>query len=479
MNDFVLPLIGLIAAAIEVLGVLTAIHAVMGVRTAQGAIAWAVSLVTFPYITLPLYWIFGRNKFRGYVDARRAGELEIQRVAREAGRRAREEGLVSLCGSQYRRVFEALAKMPFLEKNDVELLIDGEAAFGAIFDGIESAKDYILVQFFIVRDDRLGRELQARLMHKASEGVRVYFLFDEVGCHALPRSYIRDLTEAGVTIRPFKTTKGRRNRFQINFRNHRKIVVVDGRVAYVGGLNVGDEYLGRDPKIGPWRDTHVRIEGPAVHAVQLSFFEDWYWATRETLDLDWVLRPASRAERDQHVLVLPSGPADELETCGLFFIQMINEAAERLWIASPYFVPDPQVVCALQLASLRGVDVRIMLPEHPDHLLVYLSSFSFLEETELADVKIYRYQPGFMHHKVILADDHLAAVGTANLDNRSFRLNFEIMVLVDDPSFAREVAEMFERDFERCRQAHPEDLLRRSFWFKVAVRVARLMSPVQ
>jgi cardiolipin synthase len=388
-----------------------------------------------------------------------------------------EDGLIARTDRADRHVFEALARLPFLNSNDVGLLVDGEETFGAIFQAIEDAQDYILVQFFIVHDDNLGRELKSRLIRRARDGVRVYFLYDEIGSHSLPKAYIRELGEAGVTIRPFFSTKGFWNRFQINFRNHRKTVIVDGRVAFVGGLNVGDEYMGRNPKIGPWRDTHVRIQGPAVHAVQVSFMEDWHWATHESPPLDWTARPVSTS--NQTALILPTGPADELETCGLFFVHMINLARKRLWIASPYFVPDAHVTSALQLASLRGVDVRIMLPEHPDHLLVYLSSFSFLEETEKADVKIYRYQPGFMHHKVILVDDTLAAVGTANLDNRSFRLNFEITALVDDPEFASEVAEMLTRDFERCKLARSEDLLHRSFWFKVAVRVARLMAPLQ
>jgi cardiolipin synthase len=359
----------------------------------------------------------------------------------------------------------------------VRLLINGEPAFREIFAAIEAAQQYILVQFFIVRDDDLGGELKRRLVARAEAGVRVYFLYDEVGSRKLSRSYIRDLTAAGVQIHPFYTTKGPWNRFQINFRNHRKIVVTDGRVAFVGGLNVGDEYLGRDPQFGPWRDTHVRIEGPAVHAVQLSFFEDWYWARHEVLPLDWRPRPALDGHQD--VLVLPTGPADELETCNLFFVQAMNAARERLWVASPYFVPDPQVICALQLAALRGVDVRIMLPDRPDHRLVYLSSFSFLEETEQAGVKIYRYEPGFMHHKVILVDNELAAVGTANLDNRSFHLNFEITVLVDNREFAMDVRRMLEADFAHCHLAKTEDLLRKSFWFKVAVQVARLLAPIQ
>ncbi len=479
MGGMLWSLLGVLAAGVEILGVLTAVHAVMGVRTAQGAIAWALFLVMFPYIALPLYWLISRRKFEGYVDARRARNSAIHDIVQDALRRTRERGLFLKDLSPTHRVFEVLAETAFTHSNRVDLLIDGEAAFAEIFRQIDNATDYILVQFFIVRDDNLGRELKTRLIRKAQQGVRVMFLYDEIGSRSVRRSrtYERELAAAGAMIRPFGSNRRWRNRFQINFRNHRKIVVVDGRVAYVGGLNVGDEYIGRDPNIGPWRDTHVRLQGPAVHAVQLSFLEDWYWAAQETPTLDWTPRPASPS--DQNVLVLPTGPADELETCGLFFVHMINAAQQRLWITSPYFVPDPQVICALQLASLRGVDVRIMLPEHADHWLVYLSSFSFLEEAEQADVKIYRYQPGFMHHKVILVDDHLAAVGTANLDNRSFRLNFEITVLVDDRQFAVQVEQMLQRDFEHCERAHAEDLLQRSFWFRVAVRVARLMSPLQ
>jgi cardiolipin synthase A/B len=477
MTTDLATILGIVAVVAEIVGLVTAVQAVMEARTPEGAIAWALSLIMFPLLVVPLYWIFGRSKFQGYVRARRAGDLEIYHVLQEAARRAYQDGLLRQDLHDDRRVFEQLAKMPFLRSNRVDLLIDGEATFEAMYAGIESARDYILVQSYIVRDDRAGQDLKSRLIRKAAEGVRVYFLYDEIGSYPLSRRYERELAEAGVQIRPFRTTKGPRNRFQLNFRNHRKIVVADGRIAFVGGLNFGDEYLGRDPKIGPWRDTHVRIAGPAVHVAQLAFLEDWYWATHEVPVLDW--NPRAAAGGTQDVLVLATGPDDDLETCDLFFVQAINAARQRLWIASPYFVPDRQVMVALQLAALRGVDVRIMLPENPDHLLVYLSSFSFLDEAERAGVKIYRYRPGFMHHKVLLIDGDLAAVGTANLDNRSFRLNFEITVIVDDEGFASDVSAMFEHDFTRCRLAKPEDLAHRSYWFKLAVRVARLLAPVQ
>jgi len=475
-------ILGTVAPLVHLLGVVAAVEAVMKARSAQGSVAWAIALLMLPYLSLPLYAFLGRSKFHGYVEARRLGDHEVQKVAQRLG--VTKSAFAATFEDDEMpevRAAEGLAKMPFTRGNDGSLLIDGDATFGAIFAALEEARDYVLVQFFIVKDDEVGRELKAKLIQKAGEGVRVYFIYDEIGSFSLPRSYIAECREAGIDIRPFHTTKGKRNRFQVNFRNHRKIVVVDGRIAFVGGLNVGDEYMGRHPVLSPWRDTHMRIEGPAVMGVQLAFVEDWYWAAHELPELprlDWAPRQSS-TRADMRMLVLPTGPADSLETCALFFDAVIHGARKRLWIASPYFVPDEAVVRALQLAGLRGVDVRIMLPEKADHKLVYLSSFSYLAETERAGVKIYRYQPGFLHQKVMLLDDNVAAVGTANLDNRSFRLNFEITLVVADAGFAREVETMLERDFANCRQSTVEDLEKRPFWFRVAVRFARLMAPIQ
>jgi cardiolipin synthase len=371
---------------------------------------------------------------------------------------------------------EELAEMPFTSHNDATLLINGKEAFAAMFAGMESAKDYIIVQFYIIRDDNLGDRLKDLLVRKAREGVRVYLLYDEIGSYNLPRAYRRELADAGVVDLPFRTSKGLRNRFQINFRNHRKIVIADGHVAYVGGLNVGDEYMGKHKRFGPWRDTHVEVRGPVVQAIQFAFLEDWYWATGSVPELDWTPHPAP--DENENALCLASDPSDLMETCGLFFLHAINSARERLWIASPYFVPDESLMAALQLAAIRGVDVRVMLPQIPDHKLVYLAGFAFIAEAEPAGVKFYRYQPGFMHHKVILVDDDLAAVGTANFDNRSIRLNFELMLLFADKPFAATVYEMLEKDFANCRQATSEELASRPFVFRMAVRVARLLAPI-
>jgi len=211
-------------------------------------------------------------------------------------------------------------------------------------------------------------------------------------------------------------------------------------------------------------------------AAQLSFFEDWHWATDSIPELDWT--PKHIDENGVDVLIIPSGPADELETAGLMFVHAINSAQERIWIASPYFVPDEAVMAALQLAGLRGVDVRILIPDEPDHLLVYLAAFSYFDEAGSTGVKIFRYTDGFLHQKAMLVDNNVAAVGTANFDNRSFRLNFEITVFVADQDFAAEVEQMFLDDFTASREMQPSDYAGRSFWFKLAVSLARLTSPV-
>ncbi len=296
----------------------------------------------------------------------------------------------------------------------------------------------------------------------------------------LHKQYCTELRAAGVDIRPFNTRRGWRNRFQINFRNHRKIVVADGRVAFIGGHNVGEEYIGRSPRFGRWRDTHVELRGPCVAAIELSFLQDWHWTTHQHLDLSstQALQPAAQPAAGA-VLIVPSGPADEISTCTLMLLAVISGATRRLWITSPYFVPDETVYDALQLAALRGVDVRIILPAKPDHMLVYLSAFSYLESAERVGVKFYRYQAGFLHEKVWLVDDDLCAVGTANLDNRSMHLNFELTAFFTDPAFAREVEAMLRQDFADSQRATPGDLKRRNLLFRLAVRIARLTSPVQ
>jgi len=468
----------LLIIVFELLGIVSAIHAVMTTRTSQGAIAWAVSLLAFPFLAVPAYWVLGRSRFHGYVTARRSTHEYVEKQFDELLHLVKPFRVPDSDMTQAGRAAERLADWPLLKGNQVELLIDGDATFDNICAGIDAAKKYILFQFFIVKDDELGRRIKDHLIAKAKEGVAVYFLYDEIGSHDLPDAYKNELRAVGVWVFDFHTRKGSRNRFQINFRNHRKIVVVDGETAWVGGHNVGDEYLGKDPKFGHWRDTHVRIEGPAALGAQLSFIEDWHWAT-ETIPPELMWEPKQAADGDQRVLIVPSSPADELETASLMFLHAINTARKRIWIASPYFVPDDAIIFALQLAGLRGVDVRILIPDKPDHLLVYLAAFSYFKDAGRTGVRFYRYTDGFLHEKVMLIDDFAASVGTANFDNRSFRLNFEITALVADPAFSEKIEKMFEADFSKSHEMDPDALEKKSFWFRLAVKFARLTSPVQ
>ncbi len=452
------------------------VHAIMDTRTSQGAIAWVIGLVSFPILALPLYLIFGRRKFVGYVQARRLKTNQLHRL---------EELGHILCPHEHHRpeaglgtfeTLETLAQMPFTRGNGVRLLVDGDATFTAIFEAIDRAERYVLVQFYIFRDDDLGTRFAEHLRQAVARGVDVHLLYDEIGSSKTPAEFFKSLRAAGIAVASFNSDRSRPYRRQINFRNHRKIVVVDSRVAFVGGHNVGDEYLGLDPKFGRWRDTHVAVTGPVVEACQVSFYEDWYWSQGARLKLDWTFESAGQENRT--ALVLPTGPADHLESGSLLFTQLINSAKKRLWIVSPYYVPDSAIVSALQLAALRGVDVRVIIPDKVDHRVVWLAAFSYFKEAGESGIQFYRYTGGFLHQKVILVDDMLAGVGTANLDNRSLRLNFEITVLFVDEDFAGQVEAMLLQDLKDCRPYEDEELIRKGWIFRFLVRAARLAAPI-
>lgn len=444
-------------------------------RTPQGSIAWAISLVAFPFVSVPIYFIFGARKFYGYIEARREGTHAIARIG-EGVKALLKKHQVDQNGSEILTELKNLAMLPALTGNKIKLLKDGRATFNVIIDKIDNAKSVVLVQFYIVRDDDLGNEIKQSLITKAKQGVDVYFLYDEIGSYSLSQSYIDELKNSGVQILPFSTTLGSKaRRFQINFRNHRKIVIVDGEVAYVGGHNIGDEYLGRNPLRGAWRDTHLQLEGPIVKAIQLSFLEDWHWVCDKIPNLPWeeVSSPGG-----VQCLCVPSGPSDLVETCELLFISLINNAKKRIWITSPYFVLDKSIVSALTLAVLRGVDVRVLLPEKFDSRLIQFASESYIEECLKYGVKIYRYTPAFMHQKVVLVDEDKTVIGTANFDNRSFHLNFEISIFSISHRFTAEVEEMLSEDFMHSYEMKPIDFDNTPFYKRFLYRLASLFSPV-
>ncbi len=475
MNIPYLEIAVLVTALAYVLAVASALEAMMKSRTPQGAIAWTISLLAMPLLTVPVYLVFGRNRFDGYLEQRQ--ELEARSNALiERREDIIQDYIVEPDTALYRSLCE-LARMPTTRGNEVELLIDGQQTFDSIAAGIARAERYVLFQFYIIRDDDLGRRLGKLLCDRVRAGVRVCLLYDEIGSYSFSGTRLyKQLAQTGVEVVPFNTTQGRRNRLQLNFRNHRKIVVVDGREAWIGGLNIGDEYLHGSRRLGAWRDTHVRFAGPAVHGAELAFATDWLWATRQILQIEWSFTPPG--DDDCRVLVYPSDPASDYEEAGLMYHQLIVEAKERIWIASPYFVPDRAIISALQLAALRGVDVRVMIPEKSEGIVLAMANWSYTRELMPLGVKVYRYQEGFTHQKVVLMDDAMAGVGTANFDNRSFRLNFEITVLVESETFAQDIEQMLVADFALCRQVTLKDLEDKPAWFSLAMGAARLFSPV-
>ena len=452
-------------------GLILAVRAMGGARTPQGAVGWVVFLVAMPVLAVPAYLFFGHHRISDFLSARRDSARAVTALETFSRQHRPEVPPPVDMGA-----FEAAAQLRPVRGNSMSLLVDGRETFDAIFAAIDAAQSYAIVQFYIVRDDGLGRALADRLLAARARGVEIWMDFDAVGSIGLPDAYLRRLRKAGVRVVDPKRSRGPKTRFRINYRNHRKTVIADGTVGFIGGHNVGDEYLGLDPVYGRWRDTHAELRGPVVSQLQLIFAEDWHYATGEVIveSLHW---EAGRHPDDMTALIVATGPGDSFDTGSMVFFAAIAQAQRRVWIASAYFVPDVDTLAALKHAALRGVEVRLLLPDMVDHWMPWLAAFAYFDEVMEAGVEIWRYTDGFMHQKAILVDDRLAAVGTANMDNRSFRLNFEAMALFPDPRAAAAVEAMLVEDF-----AHAYRLTKRLGEQSRAVRLgapaARLFAPL-
>lgn len=468
----------LIFVLAETLAIASAIHALFTVRTTQGTIAWVIGLIAFPWLGLPLYWMFGCRRFRAYSDAMARAQAEHEaRLAEVRRAMKRFEVCRSEMASHPISSLAGLADDEYMRGDRLDLLIDGEATFAAMVDAITKAERHIHVLFYIMREDGLGLRLLEALAERAKHGVDVCFLIDSLGSLSMGQHVIEKWRGRGIRMATFCASTSWRDRWRLNFRNHRKIIVIDGKVGFVGGHNVGDEYLGLSPKYGRWRDTHVRVEGPTALQIQMTFAADWLFATGEKLDADWEGYPQP-SPAGQHSLIVASGPADEFERCTLFFLGVIVMARKRIWIASPYFVPDEGIIAALQLAAARGVEVRILIPKRADELLVWLASLALLREMSHPNIHIHRYTGGFLHQKTLIVDDDFAAIGSANFDNRSFRLNFEITLAVTGKEFPAQVASMLERDLVESIEVGREDYDLRPLHIKIGAKAARLLAPI-
>ncbi|WP_162804697.1 cardiolipin synthase [Tritonibacter mobilis] len=433
-------------------GALTARAALNTARTPQGASAWVVFLISFPLLALPAFALFG-----GF--ARLSGNRkEISATIPREPAKGRLDQLAGVVG-----------RSPS-DNNTTSLLIDGEATFEAIFNAIDEAEHEILVQFYIMRADDLGLKLQQRLIAAARRGVEVRVLCDLLGSLFLGVRYVRALEAENIQIRGIPGPHRALGRISVNFRNHRKAVVIDGKIGFTGGLNVGQEYIDGGKNFESWRDTHVRLTGPMAVQLREAFCADWFAVTGQKLGA----RTVEAAKGDVRGLIVSSGPTDMLERGSMLLCGLVNLAQKRLWIATPYLVPHTDLTTALQLAALRGVDVRILIPEPSDNFLAWYASRGTAATLTKAGIEVLEYAPGFMHSKVILIDDDLASVGTMNFDIRSALLNFEQTALIEDRTFATRVEEMLCADFDRSTPlADPA-----RWHVRILAPVARLFGPL-
>lgn len=365
------------------------------------------------------------------------------------------------------------------QDNDVQVFNDGKVKFDALINDLENAKDHIHFQYYIIRLDNLGKRILDVLIQKAKQGVTVRVLFDDIGSRGLQKKHLKELMDAGGEVEAFFPAILPLINPRLNYRNHRKIVVIDGRIGYVGGFNVGDEYLGHNKKFGYWRDTHLRIEGSAVHPLQTRFILDWSQAS-VTNATEYAERyfPAIPRKGSVGMQIVSSGPDAEWEHIKDGYLKMIYLAKKYIYIQTPYFIPDESFLDALRIACLSGVDVRLMIPNKPDHMFVYWATYSNVGKLLKAGAKVYIYENGFLHTKQIVVDDELSTVGTANMDVRSFRLNFEINAFIYDREKSHELAELFEQDMQLSTELTYEMYLQRSRTIQIKESISRLLSPI-
>ncbi len=456
-------------------GLVFAFDAVMRGRSPQGVIAWVLCLVMIPYITVPIYLIFGPQRFYGYKIKIEKARSEFQdQIELALGPLLEMRAQLSKEYADDQKFLESLCQWPVTDGNSVELLATGEQFFETLFAQMKQAKTYILLEYYILRGDAVGQKILSIMRERLAAGVRIYVLYDQIGSINLAGRFVRELRHAGVYVQAFRTNLDLIHRLRLNFRNHRKIAVFDGRFALVGGHNLGAEYAGSSKRFGEWRDTSVLVSGPVVQSLQFIFGQDWYWANGEVPQLEWKPQSSSRIKS----IAIPTGPTDTDHACSLLILDLISMAQRRIWMSSPYLVPDDAICSALVLAARRGVDVSIILPGVSDQLLMMLATASYAHQFTESKIKIFRFEPGFCHQKVILVDDEISSIGTVNLDNRSLRLNFEVSLVTFDIGFARKVEKMLEADFARCRLVDHAESNIMSFAKKVLVQVVRLASPI-
>jgi cardiolipin synthase A/B len=478
-SDLLLLVIGVIVAC-DIAAVLLLVF--FERRDSESILSWILAVLALPVVGFVLYLLFGFKYFKtrsfglkstsdlAILDRVRKGqELAIidqpDRVLKE---------LVDY--SELARLLWADSSAFLTPGNQLDVFTDGNEKFGALFEAIRGAKHHIHLEYYQLQDDGLGERLLSALEAKASEGVQVRVLYDDLG-NKVSRARYRKLTARGARVSGFYRALFPRIGLRLNYRNHRKIAVIDGTIGFIGGFNIADEYLGLGP-LGPWRDTAVRVRGAAVRSLQLRFVLDWNWATHDELPLGGAYFPPSPKVGGASIQVVSGGPDTRWNPPREEYVKIVDLAERTCYLQTPYFIPDVSVMTALRIAALSGIDVRIMIPMKADQPFVHWASLANAGELLDAGVRVFAYTKGFLHAKTVTIDDAVTSIGSANWDLRSFKWNFETNAVIYDREFATQYRKIFEDDMTRCTEITPASYAARSRMIRFKESTCRLFSGV-
>ena len=475
-------LISTLTISFTVLTIIISIMIVLENRGPSRTVAWLLVLILLPVVGIFFYLLIGQNHRRKktFIKKRKQDYRLLRRLLMEQHSFTRNIDIFKQYPDIRGKLIPLLihnTKSPITVNNSCRVLNDGDETFAEMLKAIEEAEDHIHVEYFIIKESDIGTIFKEALIKKAKEGIEIRLIYDAVGSWRLKESFLKPLRAAGVKVKPFLPVRLPLTGHRLNYRNHRKILIVDGKVGFLGGLNIGDEYLGKNEALGFWRDLHLRIKGEALYVLQAIFLMDWFFVSKEEIDDDRYFPPQGYCG-EQLIQIASSGPDSFWESIHQAYFTAITSAKNYVYIMSPYLVPDESILMALKTAAISGVDVRILLPNRPDHYTVFWASKSHFMELLQAGVKIYQYQKGFVHGKMILVDDQMTTIGTANLDIRSFQLNFEVNAFIYDMDLCLQVKESFMKDLSDSQQVNRHDYRKRKLLNRVKESLARIFSPV-
>lgn len=453
-------------------------------KSSSAILAWIMVMTFIPVLGFVLYLVLNQNISRRRINRMTEKEERVTSNALRKQIESMDEGTYEF-NSESTEKWKHLIKLNhvygrsyYTQDNHIELITDGEQLLDMLFEDIKNAKESINVEFFIIKKDKIGRKFIEALTQKAREGVEVRLMMDALGSRYITKGVLKDYLKAGGKVGYFFKPKFIFLGLKLNYRNHRKIAVIDSKVAYTGGYNIAKEYVGKKKKFGYWRDTHVRIEGGSVYDLNARFILDWRFTTREKIEAVPTAALSTDRAGNKGIQIVSCGPENPKEEIKRGFMRMITYAEKNVYVQTPYFVPDQSILESLKMAAQSGADVRVMIPCKPDHPFVYWATYSYVGELLRSGARVWIYDNGFLHAKTLVVDGEVSSVGSTNFDNRSFRLNFETNAFVFDEDFSKQMEHTFEQDMLKSHELTLEDYNKRSIIIRLKEVVSRLLTDI-